>query len=54
MAEMNPLRRRMIEDMKIRNLSPPRRYADGLEQGTLLHCTTFWGLNVSTTVVPRK
>ena len=31
MAEMNPLRCRMIEDMKIRNLSPPRRYADGLE-----------------------
>ena len=56
MAEMNPLRRRMIADMKNRNLSPPRRYADGLEpcRGTLLHCTTFWGLNVSTTVVPRK
>ena len=31
MAEMNPLRRRMIADMKNRNLSPPRRYADGLE-----------------------
>jgi hypothetical protein len=30
-AEMNPLCRRMIEDMKIRNLSPQRRYADGLE-----------------------
>jgi hypothetical protein len=56
MAETNPLRRRVIEDMKIRNLSPPRRYADGVGalQGTLLHCTTFWGLNVSTTVVPRK
>jgi hypothetical protein len=31
MAEMNPLRRRMIEDMKSDNLSPPRRYANRRE-----------------------
>jgi hypothetical protein len=56
MAETNPLRRRVIEDMKIRNLSPPRRYADGLEPCREPCCTAqrFGGLNVATTVVPRK
>ncbi len=56
MAEMNPLRRRMIEDMKDPQpvASAALRGWVGALQGTLLHCTTFWGLNVSTTVVPRK
>ncbi|MGC2522914.1 MAG: hypothetical protein WA417_09800 [Stellaceae bacterium] len=51
MAEINPLRRPKIEDMKIRNLSPVTQRG---WQGTLLHRTTFWGLNVSAIVVPLK
>jgi hypothetical protein len=41
MAEMSPLRRRMIEDMKIRNLSPAtqRCYVHAV---ALLHGSVIW------------
>ena len=47
MAEMNPLRRRMIEDMKVRNLSPAtqRCYVHAVRNspGTSSDRPTGWG-----------
>jgi len=36
MAEINPLRRRMIDDMMIRNLSPATQQSSGDKRGAKL------------------
>ena len=53
MAEISPLRRRMIEDMTVRNLSPATPSAAATTSGLAHVCPCCGGLHLIRTTLPR-